>query len=59
MQQENSFVMLGQFAKQARRAKWSKEEIDAVIKNATSSDREHLEEVLFEALSELEEERYR
>ena len=51
---ENSFVMLGQFQKQARRAGMPTEKIQAYIKDATSGDREHLEEVLFTALSEIE-----
>jgi transcriptional/translational regulatory protein YebC/TACO1 len=51
---ENSFMLLGQFSKQARRAGMAKEKIDAYIKDATSGDREHLEEVLYEALSEIE-----
>lgn len=51
---ENSFTMLGQFQKQARRAGWKKNKIDEVIKRATSGDRENLEAVLFEALSEIE-----
>ena len=52
---ENSFVLLGQFRKQAKRAGWNEVKIKQVLDNATSGDREHLEEVLFEALSELEE----
>lgn len=51
---ENSFVLLGQFQKQARRAGMPKAKIDAYIKDATSGDREHLEEVLFQGLSEIE-----
>ena len=51
---KNSFVMLGQFQRQARRAGMPKDKIASYIKNATSGDREHLEEVLFTALSEIE-----
>ena len=51
---ENSFVLLGQFRKQAKRAGWNEVKIKQVLDNATNGDREHLEEVLFEALSELE-----
>ena len=46
--------MLSQFSKQARRAGMSKEKIDAYIKDATSGDRDHLEEVLFQGLAEIE-----
>ena len=51
---KNSIIMLGQFRKQARKAGMPKEKIEAYSKDAMSGDREHLEEVLFEALSELE-----
>jgi hypothetical protein len=51
---ENSYVMLGQFQRQARRAGMEKTKIDAYIKDATSGDREHLEAVLFEGLAEIE-----
>ena len=51
---ENSFVMLGQFRKQARHAGMAQTKIDAYLKDATSGNRDHLEEVLFEALSEIE-----
>ncbi len=50
---ENSFVMLGQFRKQAREAGKSKEWIEKYTKRATSGDRDNLENVLFEGLSEL------
>jgi transcriptional/translational regulatory protein YebC/TACO1 len=51
---ENSFALLGQFRRQARKTKMPQEKIDAYLKDATSGDREHLEEVLFEALTEIE-----
>ncbi len=51
---ENSFTLLGQYRKQAKRAGISAVRIAEVLKEATSGDREHLEEVLFEALSEIE-----
>ena len=51
---ENSFTLLGQYQRQARKAGVSKERIAQVLKDATSGDREHLEEVLFVALSEIE-----
>ena len=51
---ENSFTLLAQYRKQARKAGVSAEQIDKVLKDATSGDREHLEEVLFEAITEIE-----
>jgi len=38
----NAFSILGRFQKAARRAGWSKEETDAVIKEAMSGDYNHL-----------------
>ena len=52
---ENSFVLLGQYRKQAKHAGISQARIDEILKDATSGDREHLEEVLFVGLSEIEE----
>lgn len=46
MAQENAFVLLGQWAKQAKRNGLSKEKIDEVIKEATSGEYEHLVETL-------------
>lgn len=51
---ENSFVLLAQYSKQARSAGVTREKIAEVFRDATSGDREHLEEVLFEALAEIE-----
>lgn len=51
---QNSFEMLGQYKKQAQRAGISKTRINEVLQQATSGDRENLEAVLFEALSEIE-----
>ena len=51
---ENSFVLLAQYKKQARKAGVSAEQIEKVLKDAMSGDREHLEEVLFEAITEIE-----
>jgi hypothetical protein len=38
----NAYAMMGAFSHQARREKWTKEEIKAVIDDATSSDYNHL-----------------
>ena len=38
----NAFSLLAAFQKQARREKWTKEEIDAVLKEAKSGDYDHL-----------------
>ena len=38
----NAFMIMGVFRKQAVREGWSKEEIDAVLKEAKSSDYDHL-----------------
>jgi hypothetical protein len=38
----NAFALLGAFQKQAHKECWSKEEIDSVINEATSSDYNHL-----------------
>ena len=38
----NAYVIMAAFQKQARKEGWSKEEIDAVIKDACSSDYDHL-----------------
>jgi len=38
----NAFAILGTFRKQARKEGWSKEEIDQVIDEATSSNYDHL-----------------
>ena len=50
---ENSFALLAQYRRQAKRAGVAPEKIAEVLKSATSGDREHLEEVLFEALTEI------
>ncbi len=42
----NAFVLLGAFSKQAKKEKWSKEEIGYVLKEAQSSDYDHLLRVL-------------
>jgi hypothetical protein len=38
----NAFALLGAFQKQARREKWTKEEIDYVMTEAQSGDYNHL-----------------
>ena len=38
----NAFAILGAFRKQARREKWTDEEISEVIKEAQSGDYDHL-----------------
>jgi hypothetical protein len=38
----NAFSLLGAFKRQARTESWTKEEIDAVLKEAMSGDYDHL-----------------
>ena len=38
----NAFSLMGAWKQQARREKWTSEEIDAVLKEATSGDYNHL-----------------
>lgn len=38
----NAFSIMGAFSRQARREGWAKDEIDAVISEATSGDYNHL-----------------
>lgn len=38
----NAFMIMGVFQRQARKEGWSQEEIDAVLKEAKSSDYNHL-----------------
>ena len=38
----NAFSIMGAFSRQAKREGWTKEEIDAVLKEAQSSDYDHL-----------------
>lgn len=42
----NAFSLLGAFQRQARKEKWTKEEIDEVISDATSGNYDHLLRVL-------------
>jgi len=39
---DSAFAILGAFSKAARRQKWTKEEIDAVVHKATEGDYNHL-----------------
>lgn len=50
----NAFEMMASFRKQAKRKGWSEEQIKKVMSDATSGDYNHLEEVIFAALSEIE-----
>jgi hypothetical protein len=38
----NAFSLMGAFQRQARKEKWTKEEIDSVINNCMSGDYNHL-----------------
>ena len=38
----NAFVLLGAFSQQARREKWTQEEINSVTNEATKGDYDHL-----------------
>lgn len=38
----NAFLLMGAFAQQARREKWTQPEIDEVLKECRSADYEHL-----------------
>lgn len=42
----NAFNLMGAFANQARKEKWSKSEIDTVLNEAMSKDYDHLLQVL-------------
>ena len=42
----NAYVLLGAFREQARKEKWTKEEIEAVMKEAKSGDYNHLLQTL-------------
>lgn len=44
----NAFNLLGQFQRAARKQGWSQQEIDVVIAQATSSNYDHLLQVLIE-----------
>jgi sugar diacid utilization regulator len=42
----NAFSLMGAFRNQARKEGWTKEEIDEVLKECTSSDYDHLLQTL-------------
>ena len=42
----NAYSLMGAFSQQARLEQWTKEEIDSVLKDAMSSDYDHLVGVL-------------
>jgi hypothetical protein len=48
----NAFAIMGRFSGAARRAGWSKEEISAVLKEAQSSDYNHLLATIMEYVEE-------
>lgn len=52
----NAFSLMGAFSYQAKRDGWTKEEIDTVIKEATSDDYNHLL-VTLDRFCELEEDK--
>ena len=54
----NAFSLMGAFKSQARKEGWTKEEIDEVIKECTSSDYEHLLQTLVTHCEDAEDEEY-
>lgn len=42
----NAFALMGAFSRQAKREKWTKEEIDAVLKECQKGDYNHLLQTL-------------
>jgi hypothetical protein len=50
----NAYEIMASFNRQARKAGWPKDEIDRVLCDARSQDYEHLTEVIFQALDEIE-----
>ena len=53
---ENVYTYFAQFVRTAKQAHWSRERIDAVIKDAQSADYVHALAVLLDAFTELEQE---
>lgn len=47
-QDSNAFALLALFAREAKRAGWTKDEIDATRKDATNGDYYHLLQVLID-----------
>ena len=56
MTNENIYTYFAQFVRAAKRADWSQERIDAVIKDAQSADYVHALAVLLDAFTGLEQE---
>ena len=54
---ENIYVYFAYFRREARKAKWSQERIDAVLDEAMSGDYSHALGTLLDAISELQEEK--
>jgi hypothetical protein len=52
----NAFALLGHFQKCAKKSGWSEEEINQVLKEAKSSDYDHLIDVLMSYLEDEEDE---
>jgi hypothetical protein len=52
----NAFFLMGAFKSQARKEGWTKEEIDEVIKECTSSDYDHLLQTLLSHCEDEDEE---
>lgn len=42
----NAFAIMGAFSRQAKKEKWTQEEIDAVLKDAKSGNYDHLLQVM-------------
>jgi len=51
----NAYSLMGAFKKQARRERWTKEEIDFVLKDCMSGDYNHLLATLMQYCKEPEE----
>ncbi len=54
---ENIYVYFAYFRREARKAKWSQERIDAVLDEAMSGDYSHALGTLLDAISKLQEEK--
>ena len=52
----NAFALMGAFSRQARREGWSREEIDAIMKEAMSGDYSHLLRTLADHCEDCEDE---
>jgi hypothetical protein len=56
MEQENVYVYFAAFLRAAKKAGWSKEEINVVLEDARSSDYDHAVGVLLSAAADTEQE---